>query len=222
MEEQISNIIHDHCYPIIVPKISFQSIDEKHLIHIQIYRGSNLLYYIESKEKMDGTYIRVGSTNRLANLEIIAELERQKRNISFDGELLFDQSVDHLDLTAFKTQYRDKTGEEWNDSVLRKLDLIKEYQGVWLPTIALILFSDSLIRKQFFPYAKVECARFKGRNSDKFINQKTIDVNLALQAEAAYEFVLRHINQGATVEGVYTSYHWEYSIKAIRELCGMQ
>ena len=30
MEEQISNIIHDHCYPIIIPEISFQSIDEKH------------------------------------------------------------------------------------------------------------------------------------------------------------------------------------------------
>jgi len=86
-----------------------------------------------------------------------------------------------------------------------------------LPTNALILFSDSAKRKELFPYAKIECARFKGVNTDEFIDQKTIDVNIALQAEAAYEFVLRHINKGATVEGVYTTSHWEYPIKAIRE-----
>ena len=217
LEEQISSIIHDQCYPIIVPEISFQSVDDKHFIHVQIYRGSNFPYYIKSKGKIGGTYIRVGSSNRLANMEIIAELERQKRNISFDSELLFDQSIDQLDIGSFKTQYQEKTGEEWHDVILRKFDLIKEYQGALLPTNALILFSDSLVRKELFPYAKIECARFKGTSSDEFIDQKTIDVNLTLQAEAAYEFVLRHINQGATVEGVYTSYHWEYPIKAIRE-----
>ena len=217
IEEQISNIVHDQCYPIIVPEISFQSIDEKHFIHVQIYRGSNFPYYLKSKGKMEGTYIRVGSSNRLANTEIITELERQKRNISFDSELLFDQSIDQLDLEAFKSQYQEKTGEAWHDTVLRKLDLIKEYQGSLLPTNALILFSDSATRKELFPYAKIECARFKGVNTDEFIDQKTIDVNIALQAEAAYEFVLRHINKGATVEGVYTTSHWEYPIKAIRE-----
>lgn len=33
----------------------------------------------------------------------------------------------------------------------------------------------------------------------------------------AYNFVLRHINKGATVEGVYTVSRWEYPVKAIRE-----
>jgi len=78
---------------------------------------------------MEGTYIRVGSSNRLANTEIITELERQKRNFSFDSELLFDQPIDQLDLEAFKSQYQEKADEAWHDTVLRKLDLIKEYQG---------------------------------------------------------------------------------------------
>lgn len=118
-------------------------------------------------------------------MEIIAELERQKRNISFDSELLFDLSIDQLDMGSFKTQYHEKTGEDWNDVILRKFDLIKEYQGALLPTNAMILFSDSLVRKELFPYAKIECARFKGTSSDEFIDQKTIDINLTLQAEAA-------------------------------------
>jgi predicted HTH transcriptional regulator len=63
----------------------------------------------------------------------------------------------------------------------------------------------------------VECARFKGTTTDVFIDQKSITTNIAIQAEEAYNFVLRHINRGATVEGVYTVSQWEYPVKAVRE-----
>ena len=54
-----------------------------------------------------------------------------------------------------------------------------------------------------FPYAKIECARFKGTGVGDFIDQKTIDKQVGLQAELAYQFVLRHINKSAEFEGVY-------------------
>jgi predicted HTH transcriptional regulator len=91
-------------------------------------------------------------------------------------------------------------------------------QGTKYPTNALILFSDDPLRNSMFHYAKVECARFKGVSSDEFIDQKSITTNIATQAEEAYNFVLRHINKGATVEGVYTVSRWEYPVKAIREV----
>ena len=53
---------------------------------------------------------------------------------------------------------------------------------------------------------------------NKFIDQKSIIGSIAIQAEEAYNFVLRHINKGAKVEGVYTVSRWEYPIKAIREI----
>ena len=49
------------------------------------------------------------------------------------------------------------------------------------------------------------------------IDQKTVADNIAFQAEAAYSFVLRHINKGASVNGVYTESRWEYPVVAIRE-----
>ena len=82
----------------------------------------------------------------------------------------------------------------------------------------MILFSDDPLRNSMFHYAKVECARFNGVNSEVFIDQKSIISNISVQAEEAYNFILRHINQGATVEGVYTVQRWEYPIKAIREV----
>lgn len=50
------------------------------------------------------------------------------------------------------------------------------------------------------------------------MTKKSITTNIATQAEEAYNFVLRHINKGATVEGVYTVSRWEYPVKAIREV----
>jgi ATP-dependent DNA helicase RecG len=217
IEEQISNIIHDQCYPVIIPDISFVTHQERQLVRIQIHKGSNLPYYVKPKGKTNGTYIRVGSSNRLADAEIIAELERQKRNISFDSELVFDKPFQDLELTGFKALFQEKTGEKCTDVVLRKLGLIKEFQGALLPTNALVLFSDADSRTPYFPYAKVECARFKGTNSETFIDQKSIEASIALQAEIAYDFVLRHINEGAIIKGVYTEKRWEYPIKAVRE-----
>lgn len=77
--------------------------------------------------------------------------------------------------------------------------------------------ADDPLRSTLFHYAKVECARFKGVSTKDFIDQKSITTNIAAQAEEAYNFVLRHINKGATVEGVYTVSRWEYPVKAIRE-----
>ena len=218
LEEQISNIIHDHCYPVIIPDISVHTIEGAYLIRVQVYRGSNLPYFLKEKGKTKGTYIRVGSTNRLADSEIIAELERQKRNISFDSEPVHEIVLKDLNIEPFKLFYKEKAGDELNSGSLKKLDLIREYHGNWLAVNALVLFSDSPVREQIFPYAKIECARFKGTTSHEFIDKKTITGNISVQPEIAYEFILRHINKGAAVKGVYTESRWEYPVIAIREV----
>ena len=218
MEEQIGNIIYDRCYPTVMPEITFMNENDKYLIKVSVYRGSTPPYYLKEKGKLQGTYIRVGSSNRLADESIITELERRKRNISFDSEIVMDKPANALQLESFKTIFQEKTGDVLNDQVLKKLELTKKMQGIEYPTNALILFSDDELRNTMFHFAKVECARFKGTQSEEFIDQKSIYINIATQAEEAYNFVLRQINKGATVEGVYTVSHWEYPIKAIREV----
>lgn len=218
IEEKISNLIFDRCYPAILPEIKFVSENNKHLIQVTVFRGSTPPYYLKDKGKFQGTYIRVGSTNRLADEAIITELERRKRNISFDSEVIPEKQVNAVIIDDFKAIFRDKTGEEVEEQTLRKLELVKELQGKEYPTNALILFSDDPLRNSMFHYAKVECARFKGVGTEEFIDQKSITTNIATQAEEAYNFVLRHINKGAIVEGVYTVSRWEYPIKAIREV----
>ena len=216
-EEKISSLIYDNCYPIISPDITILTVDEKLIIKVQVYRGSNVPYYLKSTGKNSGTYIRIGSSNRQANDEIIQEMERLKRNISFDSEPNLDVDYKNLNIEKMKTTSQEKTGTKLNESALKKLHLIKNHQDQLKPTNALILLSDSSLKSEIFPYAKIECGRFKGTTIDTFIDRKTLDGNIIEQVELAYEFVLRHINQSAATEGVYTKTRWQYPVKAIRE-----
>lgn len=58
------------------------------MIQVTVFRGSTPLYYLKEKDKLQGTFIRVGSTNQLTDEAIISELERRRRNISFDSEVI--------------------------------------------------------------------------------------------------------------------------------------
>jgi predicted HTH transcriptional regulator len=192
LEETISNIIHDQCAPVILPEILFLRHEGKHVVLTRIRKGNQPPYHLKSKGIEKGTYIRVGSSNRQAFPEIIAELERQKKNISYDSEPVFQKTAADINLTTFADLFQEKTGEKFDTHVLAKLDLVRNEQGIKLPTVAMVLLSDDELRKQLFPFAKVECARFKGTEPGNFIDQKTIDSNVALQPEQAYQFVLRH------------------------------
>ena len=219
IEEKICNLIHDNCSPLILPEISFLLHNGKYIIRTQIFKGSAPPYHLKNKSIDEGTYIRVGSSNRLASKEIISELERCKLNISFDSERVYLKSFEELNIDSFKEFYFEKTSEELTMQVLQKLELVKFEQKKIYPTNALILLSDDTIRREIFPYAKIECARFKGTIPGDFIDQKTIDSNVAKQADEAYKFVLRHISEASVgYKTVYRKNRWEYPLKAIREV----
>ena len=80
LEEKIANIIHDLCEPVILPEISFLQHEGKHVIRTQVFKGSAPPYHLKNRCIEESTFIRVGSTNRLASPEMIAELERQKQS----------------------------------------------------------------------------------------------------------------------------------------------
>ena len=218
IEEQLCSMIYDNCYPAILPEITFVTHEGVHMLRVHIYRGSMPPYYLRKLGRSEGTYVRVGSTNRRADVELIAELERSRRRVAYDSEILPDKPANELSLQSFSRIFKEKTGEELTAQTLRKMELVREEQGVEYPTRALVLLSDDEMRTQYFSNARIECARFKGTSAEVFIDRKTIDSPLAQQAEEAYEFVLRHINESAEVQGVYTVTRWQYPIKAIREV----
>jgi len=193
MEEKITNIIHDQCYPVILPEVTFLNFDGRHLIKLQIFKGSNPPYYLKHKGAEEGTYVRVGSSNRQASPEIIAELKRQQHGKSYDSELTYDNAVDILEFKNFRSVFQEKTGESLDMTILKKLELVRSFQNTLYPTNALILLSDDDLKNHLFAYAKIECARFKGESPGNFIDQKTFNGSILTQPDQAYQFVLTRL-----------------------------
>ena len=57
IEEKITSIIYDLCYPNILPELYTLNIKGKILIVIEIFRGNLLPYYLKNKGKRSGTLI---------------------------------------------------------------------------------------------------------------------------------------------------------------------
>ena len=69
--DSIANAVADSCTPQIVSNIELQTIDRKTVIVITVAPGPNRPYYLKSKGKEDGTYIRIAGTSRPAQFQVL-------------------------------------------------------------------------------------------------------------------------------------------------------
>lgn len=189
LEERIAQHIADQCAPLIIPDIYIQACEGKNLLVVEVFPGSQKPYYLKSQGKSGGTYVRIGSTDKPASEEMREELERQRRKISFDAMPVFNLFFAEVDLTQFKNDYRKATGRTLENDQLKNMGLLFQDRDQWFPTHAAVLLSESPVRKQLFPYAKIECARFKGTDTRVFLDQMTIEGPIYAAVEPCLAFI---------------------------------
>jgi predicted HTH transcriptional regulator len=134
LEEKISGHVFDRCLPAIIPEIYIQAIEGKHLLVVEIFPGSQKPYYLKSIGKRKGTYVRIGSSNRLASQEILEALEREKRKISFDAIPVHDLSSGDIDFKRFKADYKKATGRNLTGQNLKTMGLLVSERDQVRPT----------------------------------------------------------------------------------------
>jgi predicted HTH transcriptional regulator len=217
LEERIAQHIADQCAPLIIPDIYIQACEGKNLLVVEVFPGSHKPYYLKSLGKSGGTYVRIGSTDKPASEEMREELERQRRKISFDAMPVFNLFFAEVDLTQFKNDYRKATGRTLENDQLKNMGLLFPDRDQWFPTHAAVLLSESPVRKQLFPYAKIECARFKGTDTRVFLDQMTIEGPIYAAVEPCLAFIKKNIALSSQIAGVYREDRWEYPLEAIRE-----
>lgn len=125
IQDKIASIIADNCSPGIIPEIYNVNFDGKLVLVVEVVRGNLKPYFLKSQGKADGTYIRLGATNRVADTDTIVELERQKRNVSFDEEICYDEEFKNLDISPLLQKFKEQ-GKLLNQDKLKNLKLIKD------------------------------------------------------------------------------------------------
>ncbi|GAF05322.1 RNA-binding domain-containing protein [Saccharicrinis fermentans] len=210
MQDKIASIIADNCSPGIMPEIYSINIEGKLVLVIEVVRGNLKPYFFKNQGKVDGTYIRLGATNRIADQETISELERQKRHISFDEEICYELEYSQLDVSPLLNKF-ESIGKPLNNEKLENLKLIKSENGKVYPTNALMIILGK------FMHCTVKCARFKGTTMSVFIDKKEYGGDVFSILDNTQHFVLNHINLGAEIKGLYRKDIYEIPEIALRE-----
>jgi len=169
MEEKISNTIHDSIRPSISPYIQTINLKNRQLLSVQILPGQQKPYYLASKGLEKGAYIRIGSTNRQADLSAMEELKRQAYGISYLDQMFFQCDKDALDKDVLYVFFKRLLG-------VKKLLLnhffhyvmLRKNNGDIFPTfLGVILFGkENLPELSEFDYSKIKIDDFvKSRES---------------------------------------------------------
>ncbi|MBP5640020.1 MAG: putative DNA binding domain-containing protein [Victivallales bacterium] len=223
--DSIANAISDCCEPQIVPDIEPCMINGKTVVVVTVSPEPHRPYYLKSKGKERGTYIRVGGTTRAASLEKIKELEMEGARISWDeltcvGFPVSEKAIEKLcrDMNRYRKEMQKrkelknklpkvtKTNlEDWN--------LLKKTADGYLASNAFALLTSS-----FFPFAKTQCAVFKGTDRAFFLDKREYIGPIYKQIDEAEDFVLRNIRLGVQIDGLIRHETYELPPEAIREM----
>jgi len=154
----------------------------------------------------------------------LKELQLQGLNKSYDETILPDRilDTDAAEILCREMEHhRDAAAKARGESIPRKditltnlenWQIIKRDGNKLLPTVAFDLLTANTQR-----FARIQCGLFKGNERVVFIDKREFDGPVHEQIEEAYRFVLKHINLGAVINGLYREESYELPPEAIRE-----
>lgn len=213
-EEKLANLISDNIAPHLIPEIDIIPWKETYLLVIRVFPSSTRPHYYKKYGIEGGTYIRVGSTNRKADNGTIEELKRISRNETFDAQPMTMLTSEVIDFRAASEQFN--AVRKLNKKDLETLELVTDYQGKKIPTVAaVILFGKE--REQFFPDAWIQAGRFQGINKDFILDSIALHSYPVEAIDEILHFIEKHAMQSIEITSARHQEIWNIPYKAVRE-----
>ena len=161
-----------------------------------------------------GVSVRLGSSKRKADRELIAELKRTAEGKSFDEQVLPDRTVDDLDFSAAAACF--ERNRKLLEKDLESLRLVARYQGHFVPTVGgMLLFGKD--RELIFPDAWIQCGRFIGKDKAAIFDHIEIHEHLPVAVERVMEFLKKHAMRGADFSELRRRDVWSIPLTILRE-----
>jgi ATP-dependent DNA helicase RecG len=214
LEEKLANLTNDHIVPQLLPEIEVVPWRNTYLLVIQVFPSSVKPHYLKKKGLEKGTYIRVGSSNRLVDKTILTELKRVKLEDSFDKQAMVDLHSEAIDFRAASELF--SPPRKLSESDLVSLDLVTTYQRKKVPTAGCILLFGKE-RLKIFPDAWIQVGRFAGITKTHIIDTQEITVYPILAIDEVIAFVKKHAMRGIEIKGTRHTETWSLPLTAIRE-----
>jgi predicted HTH transcriptional regulator len=214
LEERLANLISDLIVPRLVPEIEILRWRRTQVLAVQVYPSPSRPHYFGRQGLAGGVYVRVGSTNRRADREMVEELRRFARGEAFDEQPMPGLDSEELDFRAASESFAPIRKLARRD--LESLRLVTGHQGRNVPTVGgMILFGQD--RERHFPDAWMQAGRFAGTDKSRIVDRAEIHSLPMRAVEEAIAFVQKHALHGAEIGAVRRSERWSLPPVAVRE-----
>lgn len=213
-EERLCNLIADSISPRLVPNVEMTTVEGKTLLVIEVFLSNARPHYLRSEGPETGVYVRLGSSNRQADRELIGELRRSVEGVSFDELPLPQLSMDDLAIDAIRHTFAGT--REINEQTLLTLRLLIKEQGKNVPTRGgVLLFGRD--RLAHFPDCWVQCGRFIGTDKARIFDHIELDEPLPVLADSIMLFLKKHAMRGADFSEIRRRDVWSIPLEPLRE-----
>lgn len=214
LEEKLVNWVSDLISPQIFLEVEIISWKDTYLLSIKILPSIVKPHYFKQLGLEKGTYIRVGSSNRLADPAMISELQRVRILDSFDKEPMPELNIEAIDFKAAEEFFYPVKQLQLSD--LDSMEIVTAYQNKKVPTVGgIILFGYA--RLKYFPDAWVQAGRFNGLTRTNIFDTREILAYPIHAVGEVIEFVKKHAMHSIQISETRHSETWSLPLTSIRE-----
>lgn len=230
-QEQISSYFNDRMQNVERPEIKIVPYDGQKIIAVVVKEvpKENKPCFERNIGLPNGACIRVGNTDRTINLEEMKQFVKNSSLFKFDRSQAIGATIDMLSerkIAAFLKKSAEKTNRsiptgKRNTNVLKNLNIAKDFEGVFSPTVAGILIFSKRPPQQLGEYSRyiIRCVRYGGVSpASPIVDKVDIEGTLDEQIDLMQKFILRNISLNAEIIGTKRVEKYEYPPDAIREL----
>ncbi len=214
LEERLASLISDHIVPRLVPDLEIVPWRRTHVVAAQVYPSPARPHFLKREGLDGGVYVRVGSTNRRADRELVQELGRFARGEAFDEQPMPGLDSEDLDFRAASESFAPVRKLRQQD--LETLRLVTTHQGRKVPTAGgILLFGRD--RERHFPDAWIQAGRFRGMEKSRIVDRAEIRSVPVRAIEESIAFVQKHALHGLEIGAVRRRERWNLPPTAVRE-----
>ncbi|MCC5842251.1 MAG: putative DNA binding domain-containing protein, partial [Opitutales bacterium] len=211
-EERLASLIADGISPRLVPNIELITVEKKTLIVVEVFLSGSRPHFLKSTGMEGGVYVRLGSTNRVADAPLIAELQRGVSGVSFDALPMPGLTLDALDLKAIRSDFEGRNTVD--ERMLQSLRVLVLDQGRKVPSQGGLLLYG-LNRRQHFDDAWIQCGRFIGNDKADIFDHIDIHDPLPKAVDEIMLFLKKHAMRGADFSEVRRKDIWSIPVNIL-------